>query len=150
MLVRLADLVLRRRVVILVLTLVGLLVAGGFGGGVAGRLSSGGFDDASSESFQAERALDRFGGESNFLLLVEAKSGTVDAPAVAKAGVALTERLGKEPTVSFAASYWTLGTPAPLKSKTGDSALILARIRGTQNEINEAANHLIPEYAALS
>jgi RND superfamily putative drug exporter len=150
MLVRLADLVVRRRVVILVLTLVGLLVAGGFGGGVAGRLSSGGFDDASSESFQAERALDRFGGESNFLLLVEAKAGTVDSPAVAKAGAALTERLGKEPTVSFAASYWTLGTPAPLKSKTGDSALILARIRGTQNEINEAANDLIPAYAALS
>ena len=146
MLVRLADLVVRRRVVVLALTLIGLLVAGAFGGGVASRLSSGGFDDPASESYAAEQALDRFGGESNFLLLVTAKNGDVDSPAVAKAGADLTTRLSREIDVSFAASYWSLGKPAPLKSKGGDSALVLARIRGTQDEVNKAAEDLIPEY----
>ena len=150
MLARLADLVVRRRVVILALTLIGVLVAGAFGGGVASRLSSGGFDDAGSESFQAEQALEAFGGESNFLLLVTARSGDVDSPAVAAAGAALTERLSTEADISFAASYWSLGKPAPLKSKTGDSALILARIRGTQDEINKAAVDLIPAYEKAS
>jgi RND superfamily putative drug exporter len=150
MLARLADLVVRRRVVILALTLVGVVVAGAFGGGVASRLSSGGFDDAGSESFRAERALEAFGGESNFLLLVTAKTGDVDSPAVTAAGAALTERLSKEADVSFAASYWTLGKPAPLKSKSGDSALVLARIRGTQDEINKAAEDLIPAYEKAS
>ena len=146
MLVRIADLVVRRRVAVLVLTLVGLILAGALGGGVASRLSSGGFDDSGSESYAAERALERFGGESNFLLLVRAKDGDVDSAAVTKAGTELTTRLAREHDVSFAASYWSLGKPTPLKSKTGDSALILARIRGTQDEVNKAAEELIPRY----
>ncbi|HVF04362.1 MAG TPA: MMPL family transporter [Frankiaceae bacterium] len=146
MLVRVADLVLRRRVLVLVLTLVGVVLAGAAGGGVAERLSSGGFDDSGSESYAAEQALNRFGGESNFLLLVTAKNGDVDSPAVAKAGAELTARLNRELPVSFAASYWSLGKPAPLKSRTGDSALILARIQGNQDEINSHAEELIPRY----
>ena len=146
MLVRAANLVVRRRVAILALTLVGLVLAGVFGGGVASRLSSGGFEDANAESTRAEHALEEFGGQSNFLLLVTAKGGTVDDEDVAKAGAALTSRLGAEPKVSFAASYWTLGSPPPLRSAKSDSALVLARISGSQDEVNTAAKDLIPRY----
>ena len=146
MLVRAASLVVRRRVAILVLALIGLVLAGALGGGVASRLSSGGFEDAGAESTKAEKALEAFGGQSNFLLLVTAKNGSVDDAAVAKAGTDLTNRLGAEPDVSFAGSYWTLGKPQPLRSTKGDSALVLARISGTQDEVNKAAKELIPRY----
>jgi RND superfamily putative drug exporter len=146
MLVRTANLVVRRRVAILLATLVGLVVAGLLGGGVASRLSSGGFEDAGAESTKAEHALEAFGGQSNFLLLVTAKDGTVDSAAVAKAGAEVTNRLAAEPRVSFAASYWTLGRPQPLRSAKSDSALVLARIAGTQDEVNKAAKELIPRY----
>src|SRR4051812_40406848 len=107
MLVRLSELVVRRRALILVLTLIGLLLAGALGGGVASRLSSGGFEDANAESTNAEHALEQFGGESNMLLLVRAKHGTVDSADVVKAGTELTTRLAGDTRVSFAASYWS-------------------------------------------
>jgi RND superfamily putative drug exporter len=146
MLVRVANLVVRRRIAILLVTLVGLVVAGLLGGGVATRLSSGGFEDPGAESTQAEHALERFGGESNMLLLVTAKHGSVDDAAVAKAGAELTSRLNAETEVSFAASYWSLGKPPPLRSKAGNSALVLARIQGSQDEVNKTAKELLPRY----
>ncbi|HEX8004737.1 MAG TPA: MMPL family transporter [Mycobacteriales bacterium] len=146
MLVRAADLVVRRRVVILVLALVGLVVAGALGGGVASRLSSGGFEDAGAESTKAEKALEAFGGQPNFVLLVTARGGSVDDAAAARAGLDVTNRLGAEPAVTFAGSYWSLGKPQPLRSTKGDSALVLARIAGSQDEVNKAAKDLIPRY----
>ncbi len=146
MLVRLANLVVRRRLAILVLTVLGLGLAGALGGGVASRLSSGGFEDANAESTRAEHALEEFGGESNMVLLVRARHGTVDSPDVAKAGAELTSRLNAETAVSFAASYWSLGRPQPLRSTNADSALVLARIGGDQNEVNKAAKDLLPRY----
>ena len=53
MLSRFAHLTIRRRRLILVLAVVGFAMAGALGGGVAKHLSSGGFDDPSSESSQA-------------------------------------------------------------------------------------------------
>jgi RND superfamily putative drug exporter len=146
MLVRLSNLVVRRRIAILLLAVVGLVLSGALGGGVAKRLSSGGFEDPGAESTQAEHVLERFGGESNLLLLVRAKHGNVDAPDAAAAGAALTKKLSAEPDIAFAASYWSLGRPQPLRSKSSDSALILARIKGDQNEVNHAAEKLLPRY----
>jgi len=147
MLVRAANLAVRRRVAILVTALVGLILAGALGGGVASRLSSGGFEDAGAESTKAERALEEhFGGQANFVLLVKARNGNVDTAEVTKAGTDVTNRLSAEPTVAFAASYWTLGKPQPLRARESDSALVLARIRGTQDEVNKAAKELIPRY----
>jgi RND superfamily putative drug exporter len=146
MLARLSNLVVRRRVAILVLTVLGLVLAGALGGGVASRLSSGGFEDANAESTRAEHALERFGGESNMLLLVHARHGSVDSPDMVKAGTELTSRLNAETSVAFAASYWSLGKPQPLRSKTADSALVLARISGNQDEVNKAAKELLPRY----
>ena len=65
----------------LVGTVVFFVVAAALGGGVASRLSSGGFEDPSSESSRAGDAIEREFGEQqpDLILLVTAKRGTVPA-----------------------------------------------------------------------
>jgi RND superfamily putative drug exporter len=144
---RLAHLTIRRRRLILVLAVVGFAVAGGVGGGVADHLSSGGFDDPSSESSEAQRLLeDRFDtGSPNLVLLVTADEGTVDDAPLAASGLRLTERLAAEAGVSDVASYWSLGAPPPLRSGDSTQALVVARIEGSQNDVVERGGELAEE-----
>ena len=144
----LATSVTRWRIAILVAAVVLLGVAGVFGGSVASQLSSGGFDDPGSESAQARRQLDIiFGtGDPNLVLLVTAKDGGADDPAVAAAATRLTAELAAEPDVAQAVSYWTLGTPPPLRSRDGASALVLARISGDDDAVAARAAELVDDY----
>ena len=109
MLASLARFVVRRRVVVLVAALVAMVVAGVAGGGVAKHLSGGGFDDPAAESSRARTALERtfHFRNPNLVLLVTAADGTVDSPAVAAAGQALTEQLAAEPGIAQATSSST-------------------------------------------
>src|SRR6266508_6949717 len=129
MLSRLGRFTVRRRRFVLIGTVLGILVAGAFGGSVFDRLSTGGFFDPGSESAQAERALERafHTSEPNQGLLVTARTGTVDDRPVATRGAELTQELSAEPGISQAFSYWTLGGPPPLRSTGGRQALVLAR-----------------------
>ncbi|MFZ6003512.1 MAG: MMPL family transporter [Actinomycetota bacterium] len=149
MLSRLGRFTVRRRKAVLIFAAVLFAAAGSFGGSAAEHLSSGGFDDPSSESFRADEALlDAFGaGTPNLLLLVTAEAGTsVDDPAVAAAGTALTQELAAEAGVTNVVSYWSLGSPPPLRSEGGNRALVLARIEGSQDEVNERVTELAPRY----
>jgi RND superfamily putative drug exporter len=137
MLERLGGTMVRRRWVVLAATAVLVVGAALFGSGVFGAVQSGGFTDPGAPSSQAERLLaERFGaGDANLVLVVTASSingrgGTVDDPAVAAAGRALTDRLAADAQIAYAASYWTLDGAPPLRSKTGNRALVLARIAG--------------------
>src|SRR5437764_6185609 len=118
MLGRLAALVIRRRITFLAGVGVFVVVAGALGGNVAKHLTSGGFNDPGAASARAESDLQRVfhADQPNLVLLVTAKAGTVDAPAVAAEGAALTQRLASTPNISQAVSYWTLGSPPPLRS----------------------------------
>ena len=147
MLTRLADVAVRRRKVVLLTTLFVFLVAGVVGGGVASRLSTGGFDDPSSESGRVATILDEtFGqGDPEVVLVVRSDKG-VDDPAVAAAGQRLTERLAGEDKLYNVVSYWSLGSPPPLKSDDGTTALILAGIDGTDDDYDEVAEALAPRY----
>ena len=80
MLERLGRFTVRRRRAVLAVTALALVVAAAVGGGVASRLSSGGFTDPGSQSSRAERALRTVfhTGEPNVVLLVTARHGTVD------------------------------------------------------------------------
>ena len=149
MLKRLARSLIRRRKAVLVGALLFVLVAGAFGGNVASRLSAGGFDDQSLESSQAEDLLRENFGQSipNMVLLVTAKAGDVDGEAVANAGQALTAQLAAEDTIDQAVSYWSLGSPPPLKSKDGKQALVLAFIGGTQDQVDDYITDLSPRYS---
>ena len=85
MLGRLARFTIERRRLTLVAAVIVFLVSGALGGDVAAHLSTGGFEDPTSESFQADQALlDTFGvGVPNVVLLVTADDpGTGDQPAV--------------------------------------------------------------------
>ena len=148
MLTRLAEFTIRRRRWILVGALLVFMLSGALGGNVAERLSSGGFEDPDAESSRADDILtEQFGaGAPNFLLLVTAKSGSVDSGDVAAAGAALTQELSAEPTIGQAVSYWTLGNAPPLRSKDGSKALVLAVIEGTQDEVQDHVEVLSPKY----
>ncbi len=147
MLSRLGRFAVRRRRRVLVGAVILFVAAGAFGGSVADHLSAGGFGDPSSESFRADAALlDTFdAGTPNLVLLVTTATGDVDDPAVAAAGTALTERLAATPHVTNVVSYWSLGNAPPLRSDRGNRALVLARIEGTQNEVNERVADLAPQ-----
>jgi RND superfamily putative drug exporter len=149
MLERLGRFAVRRRRWILVGTAIGVVLAAAFGGSVVKKLSNGGFTDPNSESQRAEDILtDTFhAGNPNLVLLVTADPGTtVDDPAVAQAGAALTQELGDEPGIQLAVSYWSLGSPPPLKSTDQTEALVLARISGSDDDIRERVKELSPKY----
>ena len=145
---RLGDFVVRFRVLVLVVGLVGLIAAGIFGGGVADSLSNGGFEDPGAESVQAADLLEsQFGvADPAVVLIVTAPDGSVDDPAVAEAGLALTSQLAGEDGVTSASSYWTLGGPAPLRSIDGDRALVFATVAGDQGEVLTRSGELAEEY----
>ncbi|AJE81468.1 putative membrane protein [Streptomyces albus] len=124
-----------------------LVVAGALGGSVISSLSAGGFTDDSTESARTAEILDgRFGsGAPNLTLLVSDKRG-VDDPAVAAAGARLTKRIAAETDVEQAISYWSLGKVQPLRGKDGNSALVLVRIAGDEDEVQDVLEKIQPKY----
>ncbi|HEX8863811.1 MAG TPA: MMPL family transporter [Actinomycetes bacterium] len=143
MLERLARLLLRRRVLVLVAAIVVVGLAGVFGSGVMDTLRSGGFDDPAASSTKAREALaDVFHtGEPNLVLLATANHGTVDQAAATSGGLELTRRLAAERDVTEVQSYWTTKAP-PLRSNDGRQALVLARITGGDDAIQQRAGQL--------
>ena len=148
MLERLGRFLLRRRWAVLAATLVAVVVSGVVGGSAITRLKSGGFDDPAAESTRAAEVLrDQFGtGDPNLVLLVTAKGGDVDDPAVAAAGETITRRLAAEPDLAQVLSYWAADAPA-LKSADGAQALVLGRITGDEEDLDARAAALTDAYA---
>ena len=125
-----------RRAVLLVAGLLTVLAAI-FGSSATRFLSEGGTDAASEQSSQAATILQNqfHTGNYNFLLLVTAKHGTVNDPAVMQAGQALTTRLAHQRFVANVESYWSLGDVAAMAGRGHTEALIVGRILGNQNQI---------------
>jgi len=146
MLRRFATAVVRHRRAVLVGALIALLGSFAYGGKVADKLSNGGFADPASPSSRASAILDHqfHTGDPNLVLLVTARSGGVDSPAVASEGRALTAQLARTPGVDGAVSYWSLGNLAPLRSTNGRQALILARLTGTDDQVNTRVHQIEP------
>jgi RND superfamily putative drug exporter len=145
---RLGRLVLLRRRLVLLATVLFLAVAGTLGGGVAAELSGGGFEDPQAESTQAARILEaQFGsGAPNLVLLVTAPGGVEDPAAVASA-TELVDQLAAEPGVTQVASWWTSGRPDGLRSRDGSKAVILARIPGADDAAVLRVEELGPRFA---
>jgi len=143
MLERLARLLLRRRVLVLVAAIAVVGLAGVFGSGVVDKLRSGGFDDPAASSTKAREALAGVfhTGEPNLVLLATANHGTVDQAAATSEGLELTRRLAAERDVTEVQSYWTTKAP-PLRSNDGRQALVLARITGGDDAIQQRAGQL--------
>lgn len=144
---RMGQALVRRRRLVLVATVALVVAAGILGGNVVERLTSGGFEDESSESFEAAEVLrERFGVEApNLLLLVTSETGSVDDPAVADRGVALTEELAAEEGIEGVASYWSTGAPT-LRSDDSSQALVVGTITGDADEARERIEEISPEF----
>lgn len=139
MLTRLAQFSIRRRRWVLSFTLLFLIASMIFGTGAFGVLKTAGFDDPSSESVKARELLEeRFeGGEPNVVLVLTAEGRSVDEPELASDGASIVRRLEEVEGVSGVISYWSLGNATPLRSNDGDIALVLARILGDEEFIDE-------------
>lgn len=144
---RLADLLVRRRVLVLILALLGMVAAGAIGGGVAERLSNGGFEDPEAESVQAAEVLaDQFGVSPPEVVIIATAPGSVDDQEAAAAGVALGQALAAEDHVTSVASYWTLGAPPPLRSVDGNRALVFVTLDGDQSQLLDYSATLADKY----
>jgi len=145
---RLGQLTVRRRRAVLVATVLMIVLAGAVGGGVFDRLVQGGFADPDSESQEAADLLeDEFeAGAPNVVLLVTADDGDVDSRAVSRAGMALTRELADYPRADDVVSYWSLGSPPPLRSEDGTKALVVGRLAGEQDDWQDVADGLAEEF----
>lgn len=132
-----------------VLALGGIFLIGAvaLGSQAFGELSSGGFDDPSSQSSRAiALAAEKFGAEPNLVMVVSADHGSVDDPAIRAEGAKLTQQLAAETDVTIALSYFALPVPA-LGSTDGKSAMVLAVIAGDQGAMVDRGGQLIEKYA---
>lgn len=132
----------------MVLALLGAVVLGALAAGTVSALSLARYEAPGSESDRAQAELAaRFGtGSADLVLLVTARSGTVDTPAVAASGRALTARLAAFEGVAETASYWSRGNPATLRSEDGRHALVLARVPGDADRVrSEILPRIVPD-----
>ncbi|KRA39306.1 MULTISPECIES: MMPL family transporter [unclassified Nocardioides] len=111
---------------VLGLGILGVVLAAYVGLGAFGKLQTDGFDDPESESSRAASVLaERFSGAADYVFVVEADGGDVDAPAVADAGKAFTDRLRADPDLADVTSYFD-ARAGPLRSVDGGYALVTA------------------------
>jgi RND superfamily putative drug exporter len=145
----LAIFVVHRRWWVIIGALVAVPLMGLYGGGVQKRLSNGGFEDPGAESAKAAAAIQHdfpASGQTDFVVVVGAKNGTVDDPSVAAEGERLTKQLSSEPGVLTATSYWSLGRVAQLASTNKHYALIVASFAGGEEQRLAKATALTPKF----
>ncbi|WP_019073608.1 MMPL family transporter [Streptomyces hokutonensis] len=144
---RIAELVIRRSRLVLVVAVVAVALMGVLGAGAFGKLLGGGYDDPSSASSRAAKVIDRkFGGETNLVLLVGATEGRVDGTPAEQSGRALVAKLKKEQHLENVISFWDTSSP-DLRSRDGREAVVLAHVKGNDTERDENAKSVIDAYA---
>jgi RND superfamily putative drug exporter len=97
-----------------VLFVVGILVAGGFGSLAFSRLDSAGYSDPNSDSYKVYQYLnDELKlSDPSVVVVVDAGSTDVTDPTIVQKGLALEKRIAQEAGVSKTLSYWTSGGEA--------------------------------------
>ncbi|QQM38566.1 MMPL family transporter [Streptomyces liliifuscus] len=143
---RIAELAIRRSRLVLVVAVVAVALMGVLGAGAFGKLLGGGYDDPASQSSRAAKVInEKFGGETNLVLLVRASEGRVDAPAAQQSGRALVADLKKEQHLENVVSFWDTASP-DLRSKDGREAMVLASVKGEGTERDENAKSVIDAF----
>ena len=124
---KLGHVIFKRRKSAVILFIVGILVAGGFGSLAFSRLDSGGYSDPNSDSYKVYKYLTEELKLSDPAVVIIVDSGATDVtdPVVAQKGVALEKKIAQEEGVTRTLSYWTSGGEATLKSSDGKAAYIL-------------------------
>ena len=124
---KLGHVIFKRRKSAVILFIVGILVAGGFGSLAFSRLDSGGYSDPNSDSYKVYTYLTEELKLSDPAVVIIVDSGSTDVtdPVVAQKGIALEKKISQEEGVTKTLSYWTSGGEATLKSSDGKAAYIL-------------------------
>ncbi len=106
------------------------------------------FEAPGSESrLAAAQMLETFDlGAANMLLLVTARDGTLDDPAISAEARAIAERLAGEPFVAAVETPWTSPGKLGIVSADRRHALILARLPGNATETRSFMRELSPSY----
>lgn len=128
----------RRRAVLIAGALL-FLCAAVIGSGAMNALSLSRFDAPGSESHTADALIAREfeNGSPNYLLLITAREGTVDDPALAAEAAALEADLAAEPGVTATGSYWSRDRTPTLAAEDRGQALIVAWLAGSATEVRE-------------
>ena len=133
-----------RAVLVIAATLVAVM--GVVGAGAFGKLVGGGFDDPDAQSTAAHQVInDRFGGQTNLILLVSGGDGQVTDPEVEQGGRQLVAALRKETELSNVISFWDTDSDA-LKARDGRSAMVLAHVKGDEATRDANAKDVIDAY----
>ena len=124
---KLGHVIFKRRKSAVILFIVGILVAGGFGSLAFSRLDSGGYSDPNSDSYKVYEYLTEELKLSDPAVVIIVDSGSTDVtdPVVVQKGIALEKKIAQEEGVTKTLSYWTSGGEATLKSADGKAAYIL-------------------------
>ncbi|MCT2591356.1 MMPL family transporter [Streptomyces sp. N2-109] len=138
----------RRSGAVLLAALVLLLGLGAYGAGAQGDLELSRWDAPGTESVRAAELLrqEHGRGNPNLALLVTARGGHVDSPAVAADARALGKELQAHRMVTEVNSYWDGGSRA-LRGEDGARALILARLEGSATDTRAELDELSPRLA---
>ncbi|MGV0626952.1 MMPL family transporter [Mycolicibacter minnesotensis] len=135
---------------VLALTGLVLVAAAVFGIPVADSLSAGGFQDPGSESAQATALLtERFGQSDQQLLILLSSPEGADSERVRAVGTEIAGQLQQSPFVFNVTSPWTAppGAAARLTSTDGSAGLIVANLRGGENDAQKYARTLADQVA---
>ncbi|MFH9728867.1 MMPL family transporter [Streptomyces sp. NPDC017260] len=144
---RMADLAIRRSRLVLAVAALAVALMGVVGAGAFDKLKGGGFDDPASPSARAANVIaDKFGGETNLVLLVRSPDGRVDAPAAEENGRDLVAELKKDERLSNVVSFWETNSP-DLRSEDGHEAMVLAHVKGDTTEQRESALSILDTYS---
>ena len=151
MLTRIAALAIRAPKRVLAATGLLLVVGAIFGAPVASHLLTGGFTDPAADSTHATNIIDAkfHGGQANLVFLVSGPDGA-KSDAAATTGRSIQRALAEQSDwVSFAQSYWTSpkAEAAGLLSKDGKYGLVVAHIKGNDNQIQVRSGKLADQLA---
>ncbi|MFC8394542.1 MMPL family transporter [Streptomyces sp. NPDC057238] len=144
---RMADLAIRRSRLVLIVAALAVALMGVVGAGAFDKLKGGGFDDPASPSTRAANVIaDKFGGETNLVLLVRSPDGRIDTPAAEENGQDLVAELKKDERLSNVVSFWETNSP-DLRSEDGREATVLAHVKGDTTEQRESAIAILDTYS---
>jgi len=122
---KLGSVIVAKSKLIFAIYLIAVILAGGIGSAVLGKLDSGGYSDPKSDSAKAFTYLtDVFKAKDPaVVLVVETKDGITNPSAIASA-TKLENQIKTESGVDSTLSYWSAGGAPSLKSTDGRSAFL--------------------------
>ncbi len=130
---------------IIAVTILLFVAAAIFGLPVITRLSGGGFQDPTSESSQAAALLrDKFSRTDQQMLIVVTAPAGAHSDQARRVGTDAVDQLKRSPWVLNVSSAWTSSpeAAAELISKDGKSGMIVAGLKGGENDAQKYASRL--------